>query len=78
MVMYMLPYSSLYSSHPLLPLPHCVHKSALCVCISAAALQIGDITKFPKGIVGASVILKEMTKPHLFTFVQHVSDLTIT
>ena len=78
MVMYMSSCYPLHLSYHLLPLPHCVHKSALCVCISAAALQIGDITKFPKGIVGASVILKEMTKPHLFTFVQHVSDLTIT
>ena len=41
MVVYMFPCYSLYSSHPLLRMPPCVHKSVLYVCISIAALQIG-------------------------------------
>lgn len=43
----------------------------------SAVIQLVDMTKFPKHIVGWPVILKEMTKPHLFTFVQHFGDLTI-
>ena len=68
----------LHLSHPLPSLPPLCPQSALHVCIATAALQIGDMTKFSKHIVGASVILKEMTRPHLFPFVEHVSDLTIS
>ena len=70
MVMYMSSCYPLHLSHHLLHLPHCVHKFALCVCISAAALQIGDITKFPKGIVGASfnsLFSFNLEKIHCFT-----------
>ena len=41
MVVYMFPCYSLYSSHPLLHTPPCIHKSVLYVFISIAALQIG-------------------------------------
>ena len=39
LVVYVCQGYSLSSSHPLLP--HCVHKSLLCVCVSILALQIG-------------------------------------
>lgn len=50
-----------------------VHNGGLVI---SAVIQPVDMTKF-LSTAGKSVILKEMTKPHLFTFVQHFGDLTI-
>ena len=45
--------------------------------ISAIILQHGHMTKFSEHITGRPIILREMTKTYLFTFVLHFGDLTV-